>query len=236
MATENEIREKVLKTARKYLGATYGTKKLKKIIDIFNTVMPDGVKMAYDRAWCAAFVSGVEIEALGKKNAKKIAPLSFNCRTMVKQAKKMGIWVEKDSYKPKKGDYILYDWDDTGKGENKGAPDHVGFVDHVANGTIYCLEGNRRRYCRETKLAVNGRYIRGFIAVPYNKIATKEKPKNETPEKPKDDGKKEIIYTVKAGDTLSAIAKKYNTTVKAIAEKNGIKNVNLIYTGQKLKI
>ena len=72
--------------------------------------------------------------------------------------------------------------------------------------------------------------------MPYNKIATKEKPKNEIPEKPKDDGKKEMIYTVKAGDTLSAIAKKYKTTVKAIAEKNGIKDVNFIRTGQKLKI
>ena len=45
-----------------------------------------------------------------------------------------------------------------------------------------------------------------------------------------------ITYTVKRGDTLSAIAKKYGTTVKAIAAENGIKNVNLIYVGQKLKI
>ena len=47
---------------------------------------------------------------------------------------------------------------------------------------------------------------------------------------------KEITYTVKSGDTLSAIAKKYHTTVKAIAKKNNIKNVNKIYVGQKLKI
>lgn len=45
-----------------------------------------------------------------------------------------------------------------------------------------------------------------------------------------------VTYTVKKGDTLSAIAKKYNTTVSAIAKKNGIKNVNLIYPGQKLLI
>lgn len=44
------------------------------------------------------------------------------------------------------------------------------------------------------------------------------------------------IYTVKSGDTLSAIAKKYNTTVNAIAKKNGIFNPNLIYTGQRLTI
>ena len=45
-----------------------------------------------------------------------------------------------------------------------------------------------------------------------------------------------ITYTVKRGDTLSQIAAKYGTTVKAIAAENGIKNVNLIYVGQKLKI
>ena len=47
---------------------------------------------------------------------------------------------------------------------------------------------------------------------------------------------KEIIYTVKAGDTLSAIAKKYNTTYQALARKNNIANPNKIYVGQKIKI
>ena len=48
--------------------------------------------------------------------------------------------------------------------------------------------------------------------------------------------KRQITYIVKAGDTLYAIAKKYHTTVKAIASVNNIKNPNKIYTGQKLKI
>ena len=43
-------------------------------------------------------------------------------------------------------------------------------------------------------------------------------------------------YTVKKGDTLSAIAKKYGTTYQAIAKANGISNPNLIYAGQTLKI
>jgi len=45
-----------------------------------------------------------------------------------------------------------------------------------------------------------------------------------------------FIYTVKSGDTLSKIAKKYNTTYQKIAKDNGIKNPNKIYVGQKLKI
>ena len=45
-----------------------------------------------------------------------------------------------------------------------------------------------------------------------------------------------VDYTVKSGDTLSEIAKKYGTTVNAIASANGISNPNLISVGQKLKI
>ena len=44
------------------------------------------------------------------------------------------------------------------------------------------------------------------------------------------------IYTVRRGDTLSTIANRFGRTVKEIAELNGIKNVNYIYIGQKLRI
>jgi predicted chitinase/LysM repeat protein len=43
-------------------------------------------------------------------------------------------------------------------------------------------------------------------------------------------------YKVKAGDTLSAIAEKYDTTVEELARLNNIKNVNLISVGQVLKV
>lgn len=43
-------------------------------------------------------------------------------------------------------------------------------------------------------------------------------------------------YTVKKGDTLSEIAQKFNTTVNELVKLNNIKNPNLIYVGQKLKI
>lgn len=56
------------------------------------------------------------------------------------------------------------------------------------------------------------------------------------PESTKPTPQKVVTYTVKKGDTLSAIAKRYGTNVAEIAAKNGIKNVNLIYAGQVLKI
>lgn len=50
------------------------------------------------------------------------------------------------------------------------------------------------------------------------------------------DAKKEVIYTVVKGDTLTKIAKKYKTTVKKLVELNGIKDPDKIYGGQKIKI
>lgn len=47
---------------------------------------------------------------------------------------------------------------------------------------------------------------------------------------------KEIIYTVKAGDTLSEIASKYGTTYQELARKNNIANANNIYVGQQIRI
>lgn len=45
-----------------------------------------------------------------------------------------------------------------------------------------------------------------------------------------------ILYTVKRGDTLSALALKYKSSVSSIAKINNIYNPNLIYVGQLLRI
>lgn len=223
MATEKQLRNQLIKTAKSFLGAKQGSAKHKELINKFNQVKPDGWAMTYSAAWCAAAASAFAIKTFGVSKAKKYFPLSANCGTIITKAKKMGIWVESDSHIPKGGDWILYDWDDNGKGDNVGGPDHVGTVDKVSNSKIYVIEGNKSNAVGERILAVNGRYIRGFVTPKYSTMA-----KSKT--------RSTITYTVKRGDTLSAIAKKYGTTVKAIAAENGIKNVNLIYVGQKLKI
>lgn len=43
-------------------------------------------------------------------------------------------------------------------------------------------------------------------------------------------------YTVQRGDTLSGIARRYGVTVRYLANLNGIRNPNLIYPGQLLKV
>ena len=46
----------------------------------------------------------------------------------------------------------------------------------------------------------------------------------------------EEYYTIKSGDTLSGIASKYGTTVSQLQSWNGIKNANVIYAGQKIRV
>ncbi len=43
-------------------------------------------------------------------------------------------------------------------------------------------------------------------------------------------------YTVRSGDTLGAIAARYRTSVSTLASLNGIRNVNLIHVGQRLRL
>lgn len=45
-----------------------------------------------------------------------------------------------------------------------------------------------------------------------------------------------VWYVVKSGDTLSKIAKTYNTTVAKLVSLNNIKDANKIYVGQRLRI
>ena len=49
-------------------------------------------------------------------------------------------------------------------------------------------------------------------------------------------GSTSCTYVVKRGDTLSSIAVKYGTTVANLASLNHIKNVNVIFVGQVLKV
>ena len=275
--TENELRNKLVKVAESYLGAGQYSPRHKELIHTFNEIKPDGWPMTYSAPWCAAAASAFAIDAFGIEKAKKHFPLSANCGTVIRKARRMGIWVESDSYKPKKGDWILYDWDDSGRGDNTGDPDHVGTVVKVSGSKIYVIEGNYSRSVQERELSINGRYIRGFVTPKFEAMATKPKPKkkksietiaheviagkwgtgSDRKKKLKEAGynyeavqkevnkilkarkkkkKKTVTYTVKRGDTLSAIAKKYGTTVKAIASENHISNVNLIRVGQKLRI
>lgn len=64
---------------------------------------------------------------------------------------------------------------------------------------------------------------------------TESIPENDRPTN-EEDSSKTIEYTVQRGNTLSGIASRYGTTVGEIARINNIRNVNLIFPGQILRI
>ncbi|MBR6441236.1 MAG: LysM peptidoglycan-binding domain-containing protein [Bacteroidales bacterium] len=43
-------------------------------------------------------------------------------------------------------------------------------------------------------------------------------------------------YTIREGDTLSAIARKHHTTVRALCRLNGIKESTLLRIGRRLRV
>ncbi len=47
---------------------------------------------------------------------------------------------------------------------------------------------------------------------------------------------KRIVYRIRRGDTLSQIARRFNTTVRELVRLNDIKNPNLIYVGKTLLV
>lgn len=137
----------------------------KKIIDIYNTIdpLPVGYKLKYTDAWCAGTVSA----AAQVCNATDIIPTECSCPRMVEKAKKMGCWVEADNYTPQPGDIVMYDWDDSGKGDNTGRPDHVGGVEKIAGNAITVIEGNYSNAVKRRMMEVDGKYIRGYIVPKF---------------------------------------------------------------------
>lgn len=173
--TEKELRNKVVATARSYLGCGASDGSHRKIIDLYNSHKPlaRGYTVKYTDAWCATFVSAVAIQC----GLTDIIPLECGCGKYIELARKMGIWVEDDAFVPQAGDILLYDWQDSGVGDNRGAADHIGIVAKVSGKTIQIIEGNKGNAvgCRE--VAVNGRYIRGWVTPRYSAKATAaEKP------------------------------------------------------------
>lgn len=165
-------RDNIIRVAKSYIGTCEGSSNHADIIHMFNTVKPLGYTAKRSDPWCAEFVSACAIQAFGKKTALKYFPLSAGCPMMIKRAKQLGIWNEDDAYKPKKGDFILYDWEDSGKGNNTGIPNHVGICEKIKDGVITVIEGNYSDKVKRRQIKINGRFIRGFITPHYDEIPT----------------------------------------------------------------
>lgn len=168
--TEQELRQKVVSIAQSYLGCKESDGSHKKIIDLYNSHKPlaRGYAMKYTDAWCSTFASAVAIAA----ELTDIIPTECGCEKHIQLFKGLGSWQENDAYVPSPGDYVFYDWDDSGAGDCTGSADHVGIVEKVSGQTITVIEGNYSDSVKRRTITVNGRYIRGYGVPKYSSKAT----------------------------------------------------------------
>lgn len=169
--TEQQMRSKVVAIMESWIGRKESNGTHKTIIDTYNGHKPlaRGYKVKYTDEWCATAVSAAFIKA----GLTDIAPTECSCAKMIELYKAKGRWKESDSYKPQPGDVIMYDWQDSGAGDNLGNPDHVGIVASVTGNTIKVIEGNKSEAVAYRTMTVNGKYIRGYCLPNYASKATK---------------------------------------------------------------
>ncbi len=202
-------------------GCKQGDKTHKKILDEYNNYIkagkaPEASKyiMPSSAPWCATTVSAAFIKAgYGDK-----FPVECSCGRMIEIAKRHGWWQESDSYRAKPGDCLIYDWSDSGVGDDITGHDHIGMIADLSGDTFTVIEGNMGDFhvCGTRKKGVNSIYIRGFVTPPFDQA--------------------ELYHTVKEGEYLTKIGKQYGVSWKSIADLNGIKFPYTIYIGEKLRI
>lgn len=173
--TVAKSRQAVVDLVKSWEGRKESNGTHKYIIDIYNSytgALPRGIKMEYNWAWCASTWSALAI----KLGYTDIMPIEISCGELIANAKKMGCWQENDGYVAQPGDGILYDWDDSGKGDCTGWPDHIGTIieTHEDAGYFVVMEGNYNDAVKRRTLSINGRYIRGFITPKYDNNAVQK--------------------------------------------------------------
>lgn len=211
--TEKELRKKVVDTAKKYVGLKEKDAKHLEILSVYNNHKPLARSYAvqpYD-AWCATFVSAVSIMC----DLTDIMPTECGCQKMIELYQKIGRWKEDESYVPSTGDVIMYDWQDNGNGDNKGAADHVGIVVSVRSGIIKVIEGNISDSVGYRNINVNGKNIRGYCLPDYASKASDDAVEEKPVEEPaKETVKSEMADVVTPADIDPA--KLFNNTIAGL--------------------
>lgn len=173
-----------------------------------------------DVPWCAIFQSwaayhaGISTDVIPKFANCDVGVQWFVERELFHYTKAYG----GEEYVPKRGDLIFFT-----SVYKKDDSTHVGLVTHVDQARVYTVEGNSKDAVRENSYLLSNKYILGYACPEYTSsgkgsISTSKQ------------------YTVKKGDTLSAIASRYGTTYQALAKYNNITNPNKISVGDSIKI
>lgn len=173
---------------------------------------------------CVGYANGryAEIQGLNKIKYQLVC----NAEQFIIKAESYGLEIGTE---PKLGAIIVW-----GQGTTKSGSDgagHVAVVEQINDdGTILTSESGynaKRPFWTQLRDNKTGRWGQNtkykFLGFIYNPGIEDEQPKFG-------------YYMIQRSDTLSKIAKKYHTSVSAIARLNGITNINLIRAGKTIKI
>lgn len=177
---------------------------------------------------CVGYACGRFNEIIG---SMKYPYLNCNAENFIERA--INTYGLEIGQTPKAGAIMVWQKGSTLSG-NDGAG-HVAIVEKVIDAnTVYTSESSYggSAFWNSTRKNTNGRWgigsgytFRGFIYNPSVKEEVTPTPSSSDYE-----------YVVKSGDTLSGIARRYNTTYQELARYNNIANPNLIYVNQVIKI
>ena len=112
--------------------------------------------------WCACFVSWCA-DQCGYIEAGVIPKFAACASQGVPWFQERGLWQD-NSYEPRPGDIIFFDWDDGGQ---DGQSDHVGIVEKVENGRVYTVEGNSGDSVRQNSYPIGYYEIYGYGTPAY---------------------------------------------------------------------
>lgn len=175
---------------------------------------------------CVGYAYGRFNEIIGAGKMVYLAPVNAEKFIQYMNHKTKGV---KSGMTPKLGACMVWQAGKTLNGSDGAG--HVAIVEQInADGSVITSESGynaKRAFWTQRRDNTNGRWGESknfkFLGFIYNP-AVEEAPK-------------EIYHIVAKGETLSKIAKKYGTTVKAIQALNPIiSNPNLIRVGWRLKI
>lgn len=173
---------------------------------------------------CVGYANGRFAEIQGLKKIKY--QLVCNAEKFLDKAIAYGL---KTGTEPKLGAIAV--WQGGGTKTAADGAGHVAVVEQINDdGTILTSESGwnaKRAFWTQLRNNKTGRWGQNtkykFLGFIYNPGVEDEQPKFG-------------YYMIQRGDTLSKIAKKYHTSVSAIAKLNGITNIHLIKVGKTIKV
>ncbi len=108
--------------------------------------------------WCACFVSWCANEC-GYID-EGVIPKFASCDVGMTWFKNHNRW-QTNTYTPREGDIIFFDWD------NDGYSNHVGIVEKVKNGKVHTIEGNSGDVCKRLEYKSGDSRILGYGVPAY---------------------------------------------------------------------